>query len=1086
MIEEIAWKSDRLGRYSGSCARAIPPPRGGVALDEFQKRCNACLGRGRSSGAAVAVGDSAGGLVAALLQADENVLCGNPSQPARACLLRGDPCAGRLRVRCRRMPVEQLPTGVPRVARCDLRRRQTVERREAYRFGTERCLRSENERLVPPRAGRKEFDRLAKSGNAAGILGETAASGHPPRGRKRRSGKSGPAKPRCLTRKGGCKMDRRPERSPSKLNQIGNRLKRVGLRMSALAGRAGFGYHSRVSIAVVARFSVSNNAPLVAIVFADLENYSALMTRDEGDTIAFVDRCLERARRATLRFGGVFVKAMGDGWISFFPSASGAVECARLFLRLTARRERDAPSGFRIAVHLGEVRFARGEAYGHAINVAARMQSIAQPGGVVVSQPVMQQVGSPRGFRFEALGHPNLRNIGDGLLLYRLVEGASAEAEGTRIRLGVIGGLAAHDDRGAAIPVGSALQAAFLGLLALYGQERVPQDRVAVMLWPDRNARAARDALARLRRQIAEKLGGGPSPVILSDGGVLALNRSRVEVDLDQIVSAIEAGEIDPALRLGNDVTDGILAGLDGTSALFGTWLAVRRAIWRERIVGALETCLERADPAQPLARLAAETLLRFEPGHEPASLALMRHFAERGWTEAALREHGRITRHLENAYGAAPGPKIAAMAAALRSGDVRGDSSARRTPTGPRLLRIAIGSIAGAEGDGAAVSERFRGDLLSNLSRFRIWAVLDLPDDSFGTADYALVGRCQPLPEGVQIGFRLIEPATRRVAWTDTVTVTAAEWRAAQGSVVGRIAAALEVYISADRLARAIPAPPDGPEEYDLWLQGEALLLRWTPEAEDEAAALFRKLIERAPSFAPAWASLASIHNVRHIVHPGAPRDPEDDAAGLAYAARAVELDPMEARNHLALAWTAALGGAFTKAAVHLDLATSLNPYSPNTTISAAMGYAFLGDPEQAVAVLDAAIARAPVLRPHQWCYAAAVRFLAGDDEGAIAAARASGDQIADNQGWLAAALARQGRTAEARKAFARLLDALAPIWEGEEPIAPEPVHRWFAEAYPIRREADRAALSAALRLSMPAPPLREVRGGRRGAGVA
>ena len=153
-----------------------------------------------------------------------------------------------------------------------------------------------------------------------------------------------------------------------------------------------------------------------------------------------------------------------------------------------------------------------------------------------------------------------------------------------------------------------------------------------------------------------------------------------------------------------------------------------------------------------------------------------------------------------------------------------------------------------------------------------------------------------------------------------------------------------------------------------------------------------------------------------------------------------------------------------------------SLNPYSPQTTISAAMGYSFLGDQQRALAHLDAAISRTPMLRPHQWCYAAAVRFLAGDDAGAVAAARASGDQIADNQGWLAAALARQGRTAEAQAAFSLLMETLAPLWDSEVPIDRESVHRWFVGAYPIREQRDRDALSEALRQAMPSPVLRAI----------
>ena len=863
--------------------------------------------------------------------------------------------------------------------------------------------------------------------------------------------------------------------SRSAVKTLHDDVERVPCATIALAMQVGFAYDADISTWTVLYTLVSKNAPLVAILFADLENFSALMSRDEVETIAFVERCLSRARRATLRFGGVFLKTTGDGWISLFPSASGAVECARLFLRLTSHRETAPPSQFRVAVHLGEVHIGGGDAYGHAINVAARMEAFARPGAIVVSQPVMQQISSATDYHLEALGHPNLKNIGDDLLLYRVVEGPAASDRVSHIRLSVIGGLRTYGDGGAHIALGSAYAAAFLGFLAVQGEEPSVPDRIAVMLWPSKTPRDARASLWRLRRHINERLTGAAGPAVLLEAGLLSLNRRTVDVDLHALCHAVEAADIDPALRLGNDVVDTILLGMDAVSHIFAAWLTVRRTMWRERLVGALELCLERVDAANAVTKLAAEALLRFEPGHEPASLALMRHLAARGWTGAALREHERLVAHLRNSHGAEPGENVAALAATLRRGETGNLVAAKRSPV-PRLPQIAVGSITGAEGERASIAEVFRGDLLANLSRFRVWAVLDVPDDRFGAVDYALLGRMSPESEGIQIGFRLIEPESRRVAWVETVSVSATEWRTSQSGIVGRIAAALELYISGDRRARAISAPPEGQEEYDMWVAGEALLLRWTPEAEDEAQQLFKDLIGRAPAFAPAYASLASIYNVHHILHPGAPRKAAAGAAALACAARAVELDPMDARNHLALAWTGAMTGRFDMAAVHLDLAMSLNPYSPQTTISAAMGYSFLGDQQRALAHLDAAISRTPMLRPHQWCYAAAVRFLAGDDAGAVAAARASGDQIADNQGWLAAAVAGQGRTAEAQAAFSLLMETLAPLWDSEVPIDRESVHRWFVGAYPIREQRDRDALSEALRQAMPSPVLRAI----------
>ncbi|MGV8989134.1 MAG: adenylate/guanylate cyclase domain-containing protein [Cypionkella sp.] len=820
-----------------------------------------------------------------------------------------------------------------------------------------------------------------------------------------------------------------------------------------------------------------NKPQLLAIMFADLEAYSRHMTRNEVATIAFMERSFDRARRASMRFGGTLVKTTGDGWIALFPSAGNAVDCARLLQRLTRRQEVAPPSLFRISIHLGEVRLEGADVYGHAVNIAARLQTLAEPGGVIVSQPVIAMMAPSSGYHLDAIGRPLLKNIGDDLGAYRLVDEASQRQPREMLRLEILGGVRLKTQGGKALALRSRNAMALIGALALDPEDALEASRIAVMLWPGKDPKKARHALAQTRRLSNSYADFATPEIVVADGPMLRLDTGVVEVDLHLIDRSLISGIVEPALRRPNKVIEGLLSGLEGISPLFSSWLRVQRAIWRDRLVAGLELCLERHKDAQPALRAASETLLQFEPGHEPASHALMRHFAATGRSEAALREFDRLSGHLRDVYQLAPGSKVCAFASSLR-GLTLHDADSRTTGAAPRLPQIAVGSFATDEPEAQSISEKFRSDLLANLSRFRTWAVLDMANENFGGADYVLTARCDMSESGANLSLRLVEPKSRRIAWSTLYSISAAEWRRVQGQIVGKIAAALEVYVSADRLAQRISAAPTDTADYDDWLRGESLLLRWTPEADKEAKDLFTRIISRTPEFAPAHASLASIHNVRHILFPGRSLLAEDAKAARISAALAVELDPMDARNHLALAWSAALTNGFDQAAVHLDLALSLNPYSPTTTISAAMGYAFLGDHLRAGQVLDAAIALAPMLRPHQWCYAAAVRFLGGEDAAAVEAARRSGDQIVDNQGWLAAALARQGKIAEAQDAFKQLMAALAPVWAGEGPPDAENVHAWFTTAYPIRREEDLAALSRALRRAMPAPAVRAISG--------
>lgn len=815
---------------------------------------------------------------------------------------------------------------------------------------------------------------------------------------------------------------------------------------------------------------MQNKPQLLAIMCADLEAYSRHMKLDEMATIAFIERSFARARRATMRFGGTLVKTTGDGWIALFPSVVNAVDCARLLQRQTKRQEAESPARFRIGLHLGEVRMQGDDVFGHAINVSSRLQTLAEPGGIIVSQPVMAMLQKSSDYHLESIGRPLLKNIGDDQSVYRLVEGAGNAQATEALRLEILGGVRIKTQDDKVFTIRSAHALALIGALALNPEDAIEASRVAVILWPEKEPKKAKQALARTRRLANSYFAFATPAIVIAEGDLLRLDTSVVSVDLHLIDQSLVSGVVEPALQHPDRLIEGLVAGLEKVSPLFLTWLRVRRAIWRDRLFAGLESCLNRHEDAQPALRAAAEALLRFEPGHEPASHALMRHFATTGRKAAALREFERLSTHLDEVYQLSPGTEVSAFADLLRSSAPE-QRDRLKTDFAPHLPQIAVGAIDHDKPETQSIAETFRSEFIANLSRFRIWAVLDVADDSFGGANYVLTGRCDTSESGANLSLRLMEPTTRRIAWSGSYRISAEDWRLVQGQVVGRIAAALEVYISADRLAQCLSTAPANTGDYDNWLRGEALLLRWTPEADAEAKEVFTEIISRSPDFAPAHASLASIHNVRHILFPGSPFSAEDARAARINATQAVELDPMDARNHLALAWSAALTGGFDQAAVHLDLALSLNPYSPTTTISAAMGYAFLGDHRRAGQVLESAVALAPMLRPHQWCYAAAVHFLGGQDEAAVEAARRSGDQIADNQGWLAAALARQGKIDEAQEAFRQLLAELAPVWAGTEPPDAQSVHAWFTSAYPLQTDEDRRSLSHYLRLAMPVP---------------
>jgi adenylate cyclase len=168
---------------------------------------------------------------------------------------------------------------------------------------------------------------------------------------------------------------------------------------------------------------------LSAILAADIAGYSRLMGQDEAATV----RDLKGHQAAILplveRHGGRVIDTAGDGILAEFPSVVGATACAAEIQRVMAARNAEAPEGrrmlFRIGVNLGDVIHDDTRIYGDGINIAARLEGLAEPGGMLVSQAVHEQVRDRLDLAFEDLGERTLKNIARPVRVYRLRERAA-------------------------------------------------------------------------------------------------------------------------------------------------------------------------------------------------------------------------------------------------------------------------------------------------------------------------------------------------------------------------------------------------------------------------------------------------------------------------------------------------------------------------------------------------------------------------------------------------------------------------------------------------------------------------------------
>lgn len=165
---------------------------------------------------------------------------------------------------------------------------------------------------------------------------------------------------------------------------------------------------------------------LAAILAADMVGYSRLMEADETGTLARLKtHRVELIDPAIAKNKGRIIKTAGDGMLVEFHSVTEAVQCAVEVQRRMARRNADVPASrwiqFRIGINLGDVILEDDDIFGDGVNVAARLQAMAEPGGICVSAAVRDQVGDRLDVTFEDLGEQAVKNIARPIRAFAIV-----------------------------------------------------------------------------------------------------------------------------------------------------------------------------------------------------------------------------------------------------------------------------------------------------------------------------------------------------------------------------------------------------------------------------------------------------------------------------------------------------------------------------------------------------------------------------------------------------------------------------------------------------------------------------------------
>ncbi len=175
---------------------------------------------------------------------------------------------------------------------------------------------------------------------------------------------------------------------------------------------------------------------LAAILAADVVGYSRLMEADEAGTLAALKSRRKNVLEPLLRrHHGRIVKTMGDGVLVEFASAVNAVECAVRLQEDMMAANVEAPDDQRIVlcigVNLGDIVIENGDLYGDGVNIAARLEAMAEPGGICISGKVNDEIRGKIALNLQDLGEREVKNIAQPIRMFRIEVDVKSSSDAT-------------------------------------------------------------------------------------------------------------------------------------------------------------------------------------------------------------------------------------------------------------------------------------------------------------------------------------------------------------------------------------------------------------------------------------------------------------------------------------------------------------------------------------------------------------------------------------------------------------------------------------------------------------------------------
>ncbi|MFL5124009.1 MAG: BTAD domain-containing putative transcriptional regulator, partial [Microvirga sp.] len=403
---------------------------------------------------------------------------------------------------------------------------------------------------------------------------------------------------------------------------------------------------------------------------------------------------------------------------------------------------------------------------------------------------------------------------------------------------------AAHDGQPLAIKNKKA-QAVVAYLLLAPGR-RETRERLCGLLWSESSEEKARGSLRQALHQLRELFESIGFAGLIVGRDDISLRAPLFSVDVWAIEeSAAETGDVHPLLLDRKRLPETLLCGLEELDPSFRLWLLVQRQALHERLARRLERALDAAD-REPSSQVdLATALLNLDPTHEGACRILMEDHAAHGDTAGALRVYKALWDLLDEEYDSEPSDQTKDLVVRIKTGEFKGKAPAESAesvlpepspgPSAPLSKALALGNVLPSEPavpahnllivsefDSRGVGQEFaylvhglRHELISKLVRFRDWSVMDANpsaaaprDDSLPVRYFAIDTTVREARGSLALTLTVKEHPCARYIWSDSYALDLDRWFEVQQAIIRRVALALNVHVSIERLMAAARRP--------------------------------------------------------------------------------------------------------------------------------------------------------------------------------------------------------------------------------------------------------------------------------------